>query len=578
MIRAAACAVLATALLTPGAWAQNERPAREVFALTNARIVVAPGRVIERGTVVIRDGRIQAVGAGVRAPADAFPMDLQGLTVYPGLIDAASSFALPRVGAPAGGGPGGGGAAAAASGEAGGEIQPAREAAAAFAARAADLEALRAAGITTVGLAFDGGIFPGRAAVVSAGTGPAASLVLRSPAAQQVAFGTARGVYPSTLMGSLAYIRQSFLDADHARRTAAAWARDPAAVRRPEQTPDAQALGAAGARELPVWIAASRENDLRRAIDLGRELGLDYRLLGAQEGYRMAADLARLGQPVMVSLDFPRPAQVTGRAFELRVAPASGPDAGTEQADSAVMREVRGNAAALVRAGVPVALVSHGLARPAEFRDRIRDAVAAGLSADEALRALTVTPARVLGMERALGTIEAGKLANLVVVQGDLFARDAQIRHVFVEGRHFEQRPTTRARPDAATPPTGPLRPDVQRPPEAVAIAAVARVEGTWTAEASAQGQVFAFTLTLRQEGTRLSGELASAAGASTLVGEITGDRMVLRGQVLVSPDLPPTNVTISAVVDGDRMSGTAETGGFGVADFQATRASGGNR
>lgn len=449
MRRATLCAVLATALLAPCAWAQNERPAREAYALTNARIVVAPGRVIERGTVVLRDGRIAAVGAQVRVPADAYAMDLSGLTIYPGLIDAASSFALPRVGPPPGaGGPGGGGGAAGGDSESRErEIQPARLASDAFAARAADLEALRAVGITTVGLAFDGGVLPGQVAVLSVGSGPASSLVLRAPAAQQAAFGTVRGQYPTTLMGTLAYLRQRFLDAEHHRRVTAAFARDPASVRRPEHSPELQALAPAAARELPVWIAAGRENDLRRALALGRELNLDYRLLGAQEGYRLAAELAREGRPVLVSLDFPRPDQVTGRAFELHVAPLSGAEAAAAAADSAALREVRANAAALVRAGVPIALVSHGLARPADFRERIREAIAAGLSADEALRALTLTPARVLGLERALGSIEPGKLANLVVVEGDLFAADAPVRHVFVEGTHFEIRtPPARGR------------------------------------------------------------------------------------------------------------------------------------
>jgi imidazolonepropionase-like amidohydrolase len=572
MKKALLCAVLATALAAPCAYAQNERPTREVWALTNARIVVAPGRVIERGTVVVRDGRIEAVGPRVTAPVDAFPLDLDGLTVYAGLIDAASAIGLPRIGAQ-GGGPGGGQAA----GSDGSEIRPSRLASDEFGARDADLEALRAVGITTVGLAFDGGILPGRAAAVTTGSVEDAARSIRAPVAQQVAFGTARGAYPTTLMGTLAHIRQTFHDAAHARASAAAFARDPGSVRRPAETDDMRAVAAAGAREIPVWIAASRENDLRRALDLGRELNLDVRLLGAQEGYRMTSELARHGQPVLVSLDFPRAPQVTGRAFEMRVTPLGGGDDAAARADSAVMRQVRGNAATLTAAGVPVALVSHGLARPAEFMDRVREAIAAGLPADEALRALTVTPARVLGLERAVGTVEAGRLANLVIVEGELFARDARIRHVFVDGRRYEPRPPARTRPDAV-PPAGPLRPDAPRPPEPVTIVRVASVDGTWAALAVAQGQTLGFTLRLRQEGDRVSGELTSDAGTSTMVGDLTGDRLVLRGQVLVSPDLPPTGVTISATVEGDRMTGVAETTGLGTADFTATRSPGDNR
>jgi hypothetical protein len=183
----------------------------------------------------------------------------------------------------------------------------------------------------------------------------------------------------------------------------------------------------------------------------------------------------------------------------------------------------------------------------------------------------------VLGLERAVGTVEAGRLANLVIVEGELFARDARIRHVFVDGRRYEPRPPARTRPDAV-PPAGPLRPDALRPPEPVTIVRVASVDGTWAALAVAQGQTLGFTLRLRQKGDRVSGELTSDAGTSTMVGDLTGDRLVLRGQVLVSPDLPPTGVTISATVEGDRMTGVAETTGLGTADFTATRSPGDNR
>jgi imidazolonepropionase-like amidohydrolase len=102
------------------------------------------------------------------------------------------------------------------------------------------------------------------------------------------------------------------------------------------------------------------------------------------------------------------------------------------------MQEVRANAAALVRAGIPVALASFGGETGTTFRDRIRASIEAGLSPDEALRATTVTPAQLLGVTAAVGTIDVGKLANLVVVTGnDLFASGTPIKHVFVEGRIY---------------------------------------------------------------------------------------------------------------------------------------------
>jgi imidazolonepropionase-like amidohydrolase len=411
--------------------------------------------VIERGTVVVRGGRIVAVGAQANLPTDVQRIDLPGHTVYAGLIDAASQLGMPRSQGEQGGGGRGGPPQAApaqfaqAQGRATAsgrteipEIQPTRLAAEVVQLREADIEGLRAQGITLVGLAFEPAIIGGQTAVLSLSGTSVDSTLLRSPAAVQIGLTTRRGGYPTTLMGTLAYLEQAFSDAVYQQRTSDAFERDPARGPRPVRDADRAALVPAATRKMPVLITASRENDLLRAVALAKRAGLEYTLVGAQEGYRAAALLAKEARPVLVGLEFPRPDNVTGRAFELHVTPVTGRDSAKISADSAIAKTVRGNAAALVKAGVPIALTSFGLQRPADFRERIRSTIEAGLSADEALRALTVTPARVLGVDRIAGTVDVGKLANLVVTEGDLFDRNGRIRHVFVEGKKFDIRDT----------------------------------------------------------------------------------------------------------------------------------------
>jgi imidazolonepropionase-like amidohydrolase len=136
----------------------------------------------------------------------------------------------------------------------------------------------------------------------------------------------------------------------------------------------------------------------------------------------------------VVSLNWPEVDDVTGRAFLAVGMGKTGVAPAPTHADTL---EIRGNAAALTKAGVPVALASFG-AEGGTFRDRVRASIEAGLSPDDALRATTVTPASVLGVSAAVGTIEVGKLANLVVVTGnDLFAAGNPIKHVFIEGRLY---------------------------------------------------------------------------------------------------------------------------------------------
>jgi len=238
-------------------------------------------------------------------------------------------------------------------------------------------------------------------------------------------------------MGALAYVEQSFEDTRYDMRLRAAFERDPTSAPRPTFDPEHQALEPAANGEMPVWIAASRERDFSRVASLADRIGVrDFVFLGGQEGYRAIDFLTRAARSVIVSMNYPNPNQVTGRALENHIAPVSGDDVVAEEADSSVARILRGNAAALVGAGVSIALSSRG-GDASDFRDMVRGAIEAGLDADEALRATTTTPASLLGIEGAVGTIEEGKLANLVVTDGDLFGEGTNVLQVFVEGARF---------------------------------------------------------------------------------------------------------------------------------------------
>ncbi len=430
--------------------------ARSDYALTNVRIVIAPGRVIERGTVLTRDGRISAVGATVQIPAGVVQMDLNGHTVYAGLIDAATSIGLPNparalptaagavdpIGGRGGRG-GGGGGRGVTLGRAGvpaprvvlPEIEADAEAADMFQPTDDQLKAFRAGGVTTVGLVFDGGIFPGRVGAALTGGASASSLPLRAAVGQNVSFGTRRDGYPGTLIGSLAYVKQMYLDAQYESRLEKAFkAGTPGA--RPSNDPMRRALMAAAANEMPSWFVASTEREISRVAEITKDISIKAPVIvGAREGWRSVATLKAAGATAVVSVNWPMTETITGRAF---LGIGNGRPGNMPPADAAANAEVRANPAALIKAGVPVALASYGGESGTTFRDRIREAITAGLSADDALRAATVTPAALLGVTAAVGTIEVGKLANFVVVTGnDLFAAGIPIKHVFVDGRLY---------------------------------------------------------------------------------------------------------------------------------------------
>jgi len=315
-------------------------------------------------------------------------------------------------------------------------VDASAEAADMFAPTPDQLKALRAGGITTVGLVFQGGLFPGRVGAALTGTRDDSRLALRTGVGQEVSFGTRRGGYPGTGIGAVAFVRQSFLDAQYeARLDKAMKAGTPGA--RPSNDPFERALMPAAGNEMSSWFVASTERQITRVAEIAKEMGLKSPVVvGAQEGWRSVSYLKGSGATAVVSLNFPSPDSITGREFKL-VGSGKTPG-GSVATDPAALAEVRGNAAALIKAGVPVALASFGGESGTTFRERIKTAIDAGLSPDDALRAATVTPAAVLGVTAAVGTIEVGKLANLVVVTGnDLFATGTPIKHVFVEGRLY---------------------------------------------------------------------------------------------------------------------------------------------
>jgi imidazolonepropionase-like amidohydrolase len=464
-LRPSLTVAVAIPLAVAGAAAQTIDPGKAAgvsprtdYALTNARIVTAPGKVIEKGTIVIRNGRIAAVGPNVTVPAGVVQMDLAGSSVYPGLIDAATSIGLPSpsrqlattpapAAAPAGGrggfpagGRGGAGRGAAPPAPAPPVVLPELDASAEavdmFEPTDEQLKAFRSSGVTTVGLVFNGGIFPGRVGAALTAPSHETNVALRPSVGQIVAFGTKRDGYPRTGIGSVAFIRQAFLDAEYEARLDSAMKKGIPGAPRPSNDPFTRALVPAATNQMPSWFLAEREREMSRVADIATEMMLKGPVVvGAQEGWRAIGNLKRAGATAVVSLQFPTVESITGRAF---LAVGNGKTGEAPPPTAADTAEVRGNAAALIKAGIPVALASFGGDGAYNFRDRIRMAMAAGLSADDALKAATVTPAQVLGVSSSVGTIEVGKLANLLVVSGnDLFAAQNPIKQVFIEGRIY---------------------------------------------------------------------------------------------------------------------------------------------
>jgi imidazolonepropionase-like amidohydrolase len=522
----------------------------DTWALTNARIQTVTRGVIEKGTIVIRKGLIEAVGPAVPVPADARVLDLAGKTVTPGLLDLTSSLGLPAPAAPAGGGGGGGGGGgpAPAPGAPRQGMSPERKVADELRLTANDMKPLRDAGITAVLVAPTRGLFRGLSALVPLRDDAGAGTVIRSQVAEHIGYQGVQGEYPGTLLGVIAYQRQALYDAQRQGLLQDRYRNNPRGMERPENDPGLDALVPVVRGQVPAFIEAGNENEIRRAVRLAREFNLKATIVGATEGWQALDALA--GRSAVVSVNFPQPTAVTGWSYRLSQRRMPGDSA---VAARQAQRIIEGNAAALHKAGVKFALASGG---SREFLPNVRKAVAAGLPASVALEALTIRPAELAGAGEMLGSIEAGKIANLVVSSADLLSDSARVSAVFVDGIRYPVTPTPAPRGggDAAG-----------------AGGPAAQVGGGWTMNlTSPQGPV-EITMTLTQSGASFTGTMTSALGTQEISeGQITGRNLTWTSTIQIGGQSITLNYR--GQVEGNRMTGSADLGSFGSATFTAER------
>ena len=423
IVRKLALAPLAIFVLFTSLSAQQE--ATYTYAVTGARIVPVSGPAIDNGTIVLSGGVIAAVGANVTVPAGAITIAGKGLTVYPGLIDMGSTAGLEAPAVPRAENP-----------QTTEDVERVKRdtllrahlrAADHMNPAAAALVKFAEAGITAILAtpASDG--IRGQSALVLTAIGSdvpqisgladdrRGAVVVRTPVALHV--GTADNpaggnAYPNSLMGLIAFNHQAFLDAQ--------WYQQ--AKNRPHSAA-LEAMQPALAGRMPVAFRAPTSREVLRALDMAKMFKLDPIITAARQVDDITADLKAANARVIYSLNFP-----TRR-------PSLAPDA---DEPLSVLRD-RANApkgpAALEKAGLLFAFESGGLAEPKDFLKNAQKTVASGLSKDAALKALTLNAATLAGAADRLGSLERGKIANVMITDGDLFDEKAAIKHVFVNGR-----------------------------------------------------------------------------------------------------------------------------------------------
>ena len=389
-------------------------------ALVGARVVTAPGQVLQNATIVIRNGLIVSVGANQAAPAGARVWDLKGQTVYPGFIDAHADLGVGEV-------------------PAGGDVGPTHwnpqvrawySSSSTFRDDSTRRRSLRSLGFGTALVVPKQGIFRGKGSVVNLSEAGPRERLLRPDLVQSVGFQRSfqlGGGYPNSAMGTVALMKQTFMDAEWYIRAWAAYERSGRSILPPETSEALAALGAAVQGRQPVLFQAGSEEEYLRAHAIATEFKLTPWFRGSGDEYRLVDLLKGRTQPLIIPLNFPDAPEVSNPEAALNVS----------------LGQLRHwylaptNAAQLAAANVPFAITTDGLSSLNQFLPNLRIAVSRGLAPDKALAALTTTPAGWLGIERTHGTIAPGKVANLVIADGDLFTEEASVQDVWVQGTRY---------------------------------------------------------------------------------------------------------------------------------------------
>ncbi len=520
-------------LLMSAAYVDSEETLHRVWAVKDCRVVTPGKPALPKATVVIRDGLIESVGPTVAVPADAEVIDAGKLTLHPGLIDGLgqSLLKLPEE-----------------------KFDPAKFYSGEFTDKdrgltpelkafdfitlgKSTLEKYHKLGLTAAQVIPGKGVFSGQASLFSLSSEDKNKALILKDTWLGLGFSPASFmVYPNSLMGVVALLRQEFADASRFGLNTSLWKKEPKGLSRPSYSSRWDALRDYASGKKPVVFFCNNQHDIRRSLELASELKLDYFIcdLGS-EAQMMIPELKKAKARVLCTLAFKAPAT----SLHAQMGKAE-----KEKAEKEIYPK---NPARLAEAGIPFAFSSLGTDDPQSFMDGIQKALDAGLSRDKALEALTVTPAVFLGLDRVLGAVEVGQIANLVLVEGDPLAKEPKVKYVFADGQQFD---FTKAKIAEGEKPT-------------------VNISGRW--EFNIPGAGLKLTVDFTQEEANLSGKMTTPFGAFDFTGgSVSANEIYFEMNISVGGE--DIDLYFSATVTGDTMRGTAVQGTQGSMEFTGKR------
>ncbi len=505
-----------------------------VWAIKDAKLMTLAGPPIEKGTLIIRNGLIEAVGTNVAIPPDAEVIDGSKLTVYPGFMDGLGQALLkfPEE-----------------------KFDPSKIYTGEYTDKdkgitpdlraydfinlgKATLEKYYKSGFTAAQAIPDRGILTGQASIFCLGDADKNKSLLLKDDCLGIGFNSpGLMVYPSSLMGVYAFLKQVLADAAFFELNKARWLKEMKGLSRPSYISYYETLSDYVSGKKPVIFFCRNQHDIRRSLALAGDYKLNFFICDlGNEAFQVIPELKAAKARLLCTVAFKAPGT---SLFSQQ---------GKEEREKAEKEIYPKNPAKLAEAGIPFAFSSLGTDDPKTFSDGILKAIEAGLPKDKAVAALTTIPASFFGVDRALGTLEAGKIANLVLAEGELLVKDAKVKTAFVDGKKFDLK---EAKAKEGEKPT-------------------VNVSGRW--ELSMEGGMgMNIKIDFSQEEAALSGKMTTPFGVFDFTGgSVSGNDVYFEMNIAVGGQ--QLDLYISGTVTGDTMRGTVVQGSSGSTEFTAKR------
>lgn len=534
--------------------AQDEQelaPVTRTYAITNVNIIQAPGRKIDLGTVVIKDGIIRAAGKGVAIPPEAIVIKADSMYLYAGFIDGMTRAGVnrpkeenqPRPKDPGNPTPERAG------------ITPTNDVR--FAINPADkaMEELRNLGFTAAQVVPYGNLLPGQSAIILTAGKTADEMVLVAKSSMYSELNGAQGVYPATLLGVMATWRDLYRKAVNAKNYEALYASNRSGLERPVSDRNLEAFYPVIDQREPVLFRSERLLDVSHVLALKKDLGFTAVVADVKDAWPMINTLKASGAKTFLSLDLPEEVKKDDKKKDEKKdganARAEEEKQGLEKRKAEAVQAYAAQAAAFQKAGVTFGFSTMS-AKAKDIPANLRRMIASGLTEDQALAALTTNPAQMLGLSDRMGTVDVGKMANLVITDKSYFNEKAKVRYVIVDGKLFkmEVKEVKKGDPNAKV-----------------------DLEGSWsTVTESPQGRNEG-KLTFKKEGSGYSGKVSGGRMPSPVdLTEVTLDGNALTFKYTMS--FGNNNVTIvgEVTVEGDTFKGTVSFGQGRTAPIEGTK------